>query len=257
MESSGMTHRTPAEIQAEIDHLRGEGKHHLCAEIKALRAELYEADPSLKPAPKPKKAKKRKASAPRGDYDGDQDRALYAEIEELRRENRELKAQLDDQSDLDCSTEGGDYDAWCPIEGPSQGYQDSDEWQFIERCCARLDVDLTKGVTSNLAKKVYQQLWAKLVTWRMVREIVLEYGPGSEWPQYADTGRNPNTGKKDPKYDPERIKAEQEARRAERQRLPAADGVTEGGMPFEAGRPRRDEIIAQVMGGAPLPTGNF
>lgn len=67
---------------------------------------------------------------------------------------------------------------------------DSDEWRFIEKCCAEV-VDV-EGI--HQAKKVYNLLSAKLKTWRRAREIVLKFGIGARWPQWSELNLNPDTG---------------------------------------------------------------
>ncbi len=119
----------------------------------------------------------------------------------------------------------------------------TDEWRFLERCCAEMDIELARGVTTNLAKKIYDKVGAKFMAYRTMKEIVAERGVGAEWVPFAVTGRDPNTGNK------RKLKAVEPA--PEPEKAPRAPDVTAGGMPVRSDRPSPDAILAAVTGGDP------
>jgi len=146
-------------------------------------------------------------------------------------------AQASQSSNLWAATEPDDILGGDPFA--------SDEWLFIEKACGELELDLTRGVTTDLAKKIYNQVCAKVEAWRTMRGIVEEIGIGADWPQWPELGRDPNTGKKvAPK-----VKAKPDSRESE----PTGEGVTDGGMPIREAAPSADDIKNFVMGTDPTP----
>ena len=71
---------------------------------------------------------------------------------------------------------------------------ESEEWLFVERVCAELDVDMKKGTNVGLVKDVFNMVDAKVKAWRVMRDIVAKLGVGAKWPQFAATGLNSSTG---------------------------------------------------------------
>ena len=127
---------------------------------------------------------------------------------------------------------------------------DTPEWRFIEKCCAELDVNLGKGITTDLAKRIYDRVVAKVMAWRMLLEIVTENEPGADFPPFSKLGRNTSTGKKQDQFASrgaavqERAKEQEAKASAPKDPIPV---VTAGGMPMR-GRPSPQEVMANMGG---------
>lgn len=119
----------------------------------------------------------------------------------------------------------------------------SDEWRFIEKVIAEMQIEFSKGSTTGAMKKIYNELDARIKMWRLSREIVAQIGPGNEWPQWAALGRNDSTGRREDRPAPPP------------RPVVAPDPVpptTEGGMPIRSAKPPDSEILAQFGGAAEM-----
>ena len=129
-------------------------------------------------------------------------------------------------------------DGW-DIDSHESNPYDTDEWRFIEKACAEVEIPKSGSVT-GLVKWGYSVLDAKVKIWRISREIVKQVGIGEKWPQYKDLGRSNETGEPlPPKPAPAPVAASPEPRPTE----------TEGGMPIRPGVPSAADIMATVAGG--------
>jgi len=129
-------------------------------------------------------------------------------------------------------------DGW-DIDSQESNPYDTDEWRFIEKACAEVEIPKSGSVT-GLVKWGYSVLDAKVKIWRISREIVKQVGIGEKWPQYKDLGRSNETGEPlPPKPAPAPVAASPEPRPTE----------TEGGMPIRPGVPSAADIMATVAGG--------
>jgi hypothetical protein len=197
--------RTVEEIQAELESVRAAGEHHMSARCRALRAELRELT-----GVSPEKA------------GADDD-------------------SVTEPAPVPAPTETVPAKVCLHAHAPEDPYA-SPEWAFLERACAEVELQ-HHGNQSDIVKKFYQELQAKVLVWRMAREIVQEVGIGNDWPQWGALGRNPSTGKKDPKFAPRP--------QPEPTPEPAMPPVTDAGMPIRSRQPSKRDIIAAVVGGDP------
>lgn len=165
-------------------------------------------------------------------------------IDALKQENADLRACAEmgpvTAPDPDAGLEGFDQDL-VDAEDPHK----SDEWAFIEKSIAELQLNLTGGNMTDVAKKLYNQLRAKLRIWRIARDIVDQVGTGGDWPQWNMLNRNSSTGEVLPEKpaEPEPV--------AEPVAEAPVEGVTPGGMPIHAAAPSQNDILATVTGGDP------
>lgn len=152
--------RTPEAIREDMKVARSAGCPPMGAKMRALRAELKEAEgaSSAPPSPAP-------AAAP----------TPFAETVG--------------------AVSAFDADFEKQFAQPARSPYDSDEWRFIEKCAAEL-ASRTDGMSTGRVKKAYNDLELKVRLWRIAREIVLEVGVGAEWPQWTALQRDESTGKK-------------------------------------------------------------
>lgn len=109
---------------------------------------------------------------------------------------------------------------------------DTDEWRFVERCLASSEFTGSR----SKPKYVYQDIKAKVKTWRIIREkVVGMVGIGGDWPQWTAFGLDPDTG------DPIKEKPAPKVVAPDPVPPPA---TTQAGDPIEA-RPGSNEILAQ------------
>ena len=132
----------------------------------------------------------------------------------------------------------------------------TDEWAFAEKACAELELDLTKGVTTDLVKKLYNQIDAKVKAWRIIRAVVKGVGTGVAWPQFNALGIGSSLGEAlhghsvlSDDWEPGYTSKPEPAAPAEAP--PPAPTITEGGMPIREGAPNPADILSGVTGGDP------
>jgi len=89
-------------------------------------------------------------------------------------------------------------------KAPSKFDRIETEQDFIDRCCA--EVDLPPGqLGAGVAKKFYQRVATKIRIWRMMRELMGEIGLGAPLPSWPMLGRDDDTGeRKEKEEEPER-----------------------------------------------------
>lgn len=68
---------------------------------------------------------------------------------------------------------------------------ESEEWKFIQRCVAELDVNFQSSIQT---KQVYHSLVAKVKNWRIAHRIVEQLGVGATWPLFTALGIKDNSG---------------------------------------------------------------
>ncbi len=213
--------RTAEEIRAEDESLKAQGVHHATKVRRTLRLELkaLEAEQHAK--------------------EGVQAPGTVAEV----RVDTPPAASVPEHPSV-----AGHFFAPFPADemgtlGDSDPFA-TDEWRFLEKCAMELEIDLTRGVSTDLAKKIYNQVVAKFMAWDTLREVLVEYQDRifkeRTFPQWPELNRDPNTGRKLPpkKEEPEVVQ------------IP--DGVSEEvSRPVRAGQPSPEAVMA-MMGGGPV-----
>ncbi len=165
-------------------------------------------------------------------------------IHHMSKQVRDLRAELAD-------AEGETVEVETPAESPApidvaisstfadmSDPMDTDEWRFVEKACAEVQIG-QRGSQTDIIKKCYNELWAKLTVWRAARDLVLRIGVGNPWPQFAALGVCGRTGQPLPAKPPEPEAA------------PSAPTQTAGGMPVRSHAPSASDILATVTGGDP------
>jgi len=197
--------------------------------LEVVTAELAEAEARGDKGGKIKAGKLRKELIP----------LLGAENALLRTANSAHTVTVPSGAGLDADFGFGDVLSPDPLS--------TDEWAFIQKACGELELDLTKGVTTDLVKKIYNQIVAKVVAWRTMREIMGEIGPGGQWPQWSALNRSASTGEKlAPVAASFPVEPETDAQ------VPDPT-ITEGGMPVHAAAPADQDIKDFIMGGSAAP----
>jgi len=194
--------------------------------LEVVTAELAEAEARGDKGGKIKAGKLRKELIP----------LLGAENALLRTANSAHTVTVPSGAGLDADFGFGDVLSPDPLS--------TDEWAFIQKACGELELDLTKGVTTDLVKKIYNQIVAKVVAWRTMREIMGEIGPGGQWPQWSALNRSASTGEKlapKPVEEPEPAPQEPDPT------------ITEGGMPVREAAPSDQDIKDLILGPSAAP----
>lgn len=70
---------------------------------------------------------------------------------------------------------------------------DTDEWEFIERCIAEMNVPM-EAQRASMPKHIYNEIKAKVRVRRIVKSVVAQVGTGAPWPQWSTLGRDDSTG---------------------------------------------------------------
>lgn len=147
-------------------------------------------------------------------------------VEALKTELAEAKAEIERLRGVPAPTT-------VSVAGTDAG----DEWRFVEKVIADLDIDMSGGSMTGVMKKIYNLLDAKVKTWRMAREITAEIGVGNVWPQWSALNRSPHTGAREV--------AEPAPAPVPEAKIPS---VTDGGMPVRQSKPSKEDILAALNG---------
>lgn len=208
-----MMARTVEEIKADYATRKGQGVHVMSKEMRALRAEIKALE-----APEDETTG---VQTPQAEVQVNLDPAPAAAVPEHPPVPRSAFA-----------------------DGAVRSVYDSDEWRFIEKAIAEIEIEARSGSQTGQFKAIYHQLDAKVKMWRRIRRLALEVGEGGEWPQFGTLGMDPRTGLPI-EAKPEPAPAPVEPPAPENAPGPPA---TEGGMPVHT-RPFKDQIKDFVMGG--------